>query len=92
VIENYQAQNGGRFPPLNPSTRSSWQRSYSRGLGAATAEAAAAADAVTQDIREWWSNDFLGINAESCSESIMIYDIGRPIDTPEAFPVTANRL
>lgn len=61
---------------MNPSTRSGWQRSYAAGLGAPTPEAVAAADAVTRDIREWWSNEFLGTNPESCSEGIMIYDIG----------------
>lgn len=67
---------------MNPSTRSGWQRSYAAGLGAPTAEAVAAADAVAQEIREWWSNDFLGTNPESCSEGIMIYDIGKSLTCP----------
>merc|ERR1711939_649464 len=76
VVANYRAENDGRFPPLNPSTRRSWMSEYEADTQEATVEERAAADAVQASLGQWFGEELLGLSPESCSESIMIYDIG----------------
>ncbi|KAL7623647.1 hypothetical protein AAE478_005199 [Parahypoxylon ruwenzoriense] len=63
----------GRFPPIDPARRAGW-RSYNESFF--TGDLYSQALAVKRTAVDWFESEVLYSTPESCSESIMLWDIG----------------
>lgn len=73
LIETWSSQYDGRFPPIDPARRQIWQ-SYNE--TANFLEAYNTALERRNAAVEWYETNFQFSTPNSCSESIMLYDIG----------------
>ncbi|KAK5231669.1 hypothetical protein LTR72_000853 [Exophiala xenobiotica] len=73
LIETWANLYDGRFPPIDPARRPGW-RSYNESLNSAAAyETALHRKNLAV---EWYEQNLQFSTPESCSESVMLYDIG----------------
>ena len=63
----------GRFPPIDPARRPGWQKFNATRYNAQTYQAALE---TKNRAVEWYETNFQYSTPESCSESVMLYDIG----------------
>lgn len=73
LIERWAELFDGRFPPIDPARRRTW-RTYNDSLY--TAEYYADALALKREAVDWYEANLQYSTPESCSESLMLYDIG----------------
>lgn len=73
LITAWNALFDGRFPPIDPARRLGWIAFDESAINQTTYDAAL--DTKNQAV-QWYEKEFQYSTAESCSESVMIYDIG----------------
>lgn len=66
LVEAYGAANEGRFPPVDTARRGNWRNAQAN----LSQEIYDAALPVIQSFRDWFNDDFMPYNAETCSESM----------------------
>lgn len=77
LITKWASLNDGRFPPVENSFRSSWQNYSSLNVSDETRHANYASFLTSRKIAvDWFESNILFETEDSCSESIMIYDVG----------------
>ncbi|KAI5926047.1 amidase family protein [Camillea tinctor] len=73
LISAWSARYEGRFPPIDPARRNGWAR-YNESFY--TADLYASALATKRAAVDWFESAVLVQTPESCSESVMLWDIG----------------
>ncbi|KAF2458735.1 amidase family protein [Lineolata rhizophorae] len=75
LIEEWGARYDGRFPPIDPARRPGWVALLEDETGYSAADYADALVTKAQAV-DWYETNLQFSTAESCSESVMLCDIG----------------